>query len=215
MSSLTAWTDRGNPITSHAEKIFTLRNKKVLVFIGLFFLQMSFIVVWIKIPWKYWKIDNKWRLFETIHYHTEKWVRKYCCFVIYSHYCTYYFHLNSYLHGRQVGNTNTVIALLRDSYRLSGHMMTSSNGNIFRITSRLCGEFTGRRGEFPSQSLWYGALLFSLISTWITVDTQLWDWWFDTPSLTMAPLQWTYNSQQYLALPKSIIWRGESTDVTN
>ena len=23
------------------------------------------------------------------------------------------------------------------------HMMTSSNGNIFRITGRLCGEFTG------------------------------------------------------------------------
>ena len=27
-------------------------------------------------------------------------------------------------------------------------MMTSSNGNIFRITGHLCGEFTG---EFPTQ----------------------------------------------------------------
>ena len=29
-------------------------------------------------------------------------------------------------------------------------MMTSSNGNIFRITGHLCGEFTGPR-EFPAQ----------------------------------------------------------------
>ena len=30
------------------------------------------------------------------------------------------------------------------------HMMTSSNGNIFRVTGPLCGEFTGP-GEFPEQ----------------------------------------------------------------
>ena len=30
-------------------------------------------------------------------------------------------------------------------------MMTSSNGNIFRVTGPLCGEFTGP-GEFPTQS---------------------------------------------------------------
>ena len=29
-----------------------------------------------------------------------------------------------------------------------GFMMTSSNGNIFRVTGHLCGEFTG---EFPTQ----------------------------------------------------------------
>ena len=29
-------------------------------------------------------------------------------------------------------------------------MMTSSNGNFFRVTGLLCGEFTGHR-EFPSQ----------------------------------------------------------------
>ena len=28
--------------------------------------------------------------------------------------------------------------------------MTSSNGNIFRVTGHLCGEFTGP-GEFPTQ----------------------------------------------------------------
>ena len=30
-------------------------------------------------------------------------------------------------------------------------MMTSSNGNIFRVTGLLCGEFTGP-DEFPAQS---------------------------------------------------------------
>ena len=33
---------------------------------------------------------------------------------------------------------------------LSSLMKTSSNGNIFRVTGPLCGEFT-RHGEFPSQ----------------------------------------------------------------
>ena len=39
-------------------------------------------------------------------------------------------------------------------------MMTSSNGNIFRVTGHLCGEFTGHR--------WRGALMFSLICAWIS-----------------------------------------------
>ena len=36
-----------------------------------------------------------------------------------------------------------------DSVSITG-MMTSSNGNIFRVTGPLCGEFTGP-GEFPVQ----------------------------------------------------------------
>ena len=45
-------------------------------------------------------------------------------------------------------------------------MMTSSNGNIFRITGPLRGEFTGP-GEFPAQSQWRRTLVFSLIYAWI------------------------------------------------
>ena len=43
-------------------------------------------------------------------------------------------------------------------------MMTSSNGNIFRVTGPWCGEFTGP-GEFPSphKGQWRGTLMFSLI----------------------------------------------------
>ena len=45
-------------------------------------------------------------------------------------------------------------------------MMTSSNGNIFRVTGPLCGEFTGP-GEFPHKGQWRGALMSSLICIWI------------------------------------------------
>ena len=41
-------------------------------------------------------------------------------------------------------------------------MMTSSNGNIFRVTGPLCGEFTGPV-NFPHKGQWRGALVFSLI----------------------------------------------------
>ena len=46
-------------------------------------------------------------------------------------------------------------------------MMTSSNGNIFRVTSHLCGEFFGHqwiaRTKASDAELWF----FSLICTWI------------------------------------------------
>ena len=53
------------------------------------------------------------------------------------------------------------IQLIVDVYRiLALCIMTSSNGNIFRVTGHLCGEFTG-----PRQ--WHGALMFALICVWI------------------------------------------------
>ena len=41
-------------------------------------------------------------------------------------------------------------------------MMTSSNGNIFRVTGHLCGESPVNS---PDKGLWRGALMFSLICT--------------------------------------------------
>ena len=43
-----------------------------------------------------------------------------------------------YLRNSATWNTNGSIGILT-------HMMTSSNGNILRVTSHLCGEFTGPR----------------------------------------------------------------------
>ena len=42
-------------------------------------------------------------------------------------------------------------------------MMASSNGNIFRVTGPLCGEFTGHSSH---KGQWRGTLVFSLICTW-------------------------------------------------
>ena len=45
-------------------------------------------------------------------------------------------------------------------------MMTSSNGNIFRVTGPLCGEFTGPVNS-PHKYQWRRALMFSVICVWI------------------------------------------------
>ena len=57
-------------------------------------------------------------------------------------------------------------ALCRED--ISKHcMMTSSNGNIFRVTGHLCGVFTGLWWIPRTKSQWRGALMFSLICVWI------------------------------------------------
>ena len=64
-------------------------------------------------------------------------------------------------------------------------MMTSSNGNIFRVTGPLCGEFTGP-GEFPTQrpvtrsfDVFFDLLLNKRLSK------QPWGWWFETLSWSL------------------------------
>ena len=48
-------------------------------------------------------------------------------------------------------------------------MMTSPNGNIFRVTGHLCGEFTGHWWPVnsPHKGQWRGVLMFSLSCAWI------------------------------------------------
>ena len=58
--------------------------------------------------------------------------------------------------------------------------MTSSNGNIFRVTGHLCGEFTGT-GEFPTQILVTRSLDF-VFDLNKRLSKQWWVWWFETPS---------------------------------
>ena len=59
-------------------------------------------------------------------------------------------------------------------------MMTSSNGNLFRVTGPLCGEFTGP-GEFPTQrpvtrsfDVFFDMRLNKRLSK------HPWGWWFET-----------------------------------
>ena len=60
-------------------------------------------------------------------------------------------------------------------------MMTSSNGNIFRVTGPLCGEFTGP-GEFPTQRpVTRGFDVFFDLRPNKRLSKQSWGWWFETP----------------------------------
>ena len=60
------------------------------------------------------------------------------------------------------------LVLQKNKYACSIHMMMSSNGNIFRLTGHMCGEFTGPRlMNYPHKVQWRGALMFSLIYVWI------------------------------------------------
>ena len=57
-------------------------------------------------------------------------------------------------------------------------MMTSSNGNIFRVTGHLCGEFTGpaQRPVTRSFDVFFDLRLNKRLSK------QSWGWWFETAS---------------------------------
>ena len=61
-------------------------------------------------------------------------------------------------------------------------MITSSNGNFFRVTVLLCGEFPGPRliprTKASDVELW--CFLWSAPET--RLSKQSWDWWFETPS---------------------------------
>ena len=62
-------------------------------------------------------------------------------------------------------------------------MMTSSNGNILRVTGHLCGEFTGHRWiprtKASDAELWCFLWSASLNKR---VSKQSWGWWFETLS---------------------------------
>ena len=64
-------------------------------------------------------------------------------------------------------------------------MMTSSNGNIFRVTGPLCGEFTGP-GEFPTQRPVTRSFdVFFDVRLNKRLSKQPWGWWFETPSWSL------------------------------
>ena len=63
--------------------------------------------------------------------------------------------------------------------------MTSSNGNIFRVTGPLCGEFTGP-GEFPTQrpvTRIFDVFLDLCLNKGLS--KQPWGWWFENPSWSL------------------------------
>ena len=64
-------------------------------------------------------------------------------------------------------------------------MMTSSNGNIFRVNGPLCGEFSGP-GEFPTQRPVTRSFdVFFDLRLNKPLSKQSWGWWFDTLSRSL------------------------------
>ena len=71
-------------------------------------------------------------------------------------------------------------------WALNGHLvcrvMTTSNGNIFRVTGHLCGAFTGHRWipvQRPVKWTFDVSLICAWMSDWVKPSC---GWWFETPS---------------------------------
>ena len=63
--------------------------------------------------------------------------------------------------------------------------MMSSNGNIFRVTGPLCGEFSGP-GEFPTQRpVTQSFDVFFDLRLNKRLSKQPWGWWFEAPSWSL------------------------------
>ena len=83
-----------------------------------------------------------------------------------------------------------------------GSMMTSSNGNNFRVTAHLCGEFPGefhaQRQVTRSFDIFFDLRLNKQLNKW------WWGWWFETPS---RPLWRHCNvSSQWPIFQFQLIW---------
>ena len=82
------------------------------------------------------------------------------------------------------------------------HMMTSSNGNIFRVTGPLCGEFTGP-GEFPTQRPVTRSFdVFFDLRLNKRLSKQPWGWWFEMPSWSLWRQCDDFSSKNSFALGK-------------
>ena len=95
-------------------------------------------------------------------------------------------------HVNKPGQNSCTFMTYIISYILYGHgttrpvpvfiviaMMTSSNGNIFRVTDHLCGKFTGPRSQRPVTRSF--DVFFDLRPN-KRLSVQSRGWWFETPS---------------------------------
>ena len=99
-------------------------------------------------------------------------------------------------------------------------VMTSSNGNIFRVTGHLYGIHWSSVNS-PHKGQWRGALMFSLIcASNKRLSKQSWGWWFETSSCSLwrhcngVPLRvdpWYIQHQQEIrfSVEKSDIFNSE------
>ena len=95
-------------------------------------------------------------------------------------------------------------------YTYSSCMMTSSNGNIFRVTGPLCGEFTGP-GEFPTQRPVTRSIdVFCDLRLNKLLSKQQWGWWFETPSCSLSRqcnVRWHWSNRILIAVSVKQYWK--------
>ena len=78
-------------------------------------------------------------------------------------------------------NIGILMINLRRSDNCLRFIMTLSNGNIFRVTGPLCGEFTAP-GEFPAQRpVTRSFNVFFDLRLNKRLSKQPWGWWFEMP----------------------------------
>ena len=68
------------------------------------------------------------------------------------------------------------------SWQHATFMMTSSNGNIFRVTGHLCGEFTGPSEFYAQRPVTRSFGVFLDLHPNRRLNKQWWGWWLETPS---------------------------------
>ena len=85
-------------------------------------------------------------------------------------------------------------------------MMTSSNGNIFRVTGPLCGEFIGP-GEFPAQRPVTRSFdVFFHPRLYKRLNKQPWGWWFETPAWSLWRHRNGYGRDIHYKINILLIW---------
>ena len=89
-------------------------------------------------------------------------------------------------------------------------MMTSSNGNIFRVTGHLCGEFTGHRWIPTQRPVTRSFDVFFHLRLNKRLSKRPWGWWFETLS---CPL-WRHCNENWCRLIRSQAYRDTSGCLT-
>ena len=85
-------------------------------------------------------------------------------------------------------------------------MMTSSNGNIFRVTGPLCGEFTVP-GEFPTPrpvTRSFDVFFDLRLNKWLS--KQPWGWWFEMPSWSLWRQCYVYHICGFMGHTPKLSW---------
>ena len=74
-----------------------------------------------------------------------------------------------------------IIAWHQTREKTLSDMTSSSNGNIFRVTGHLCGEFTGHRWFLRQAPVTRSFDVFFDLRANNGLSKQSWGWWFETP----------------------------------